>query len=339
MYFSPIPFSFLSSPKYNNYSEVYVYFSPTCIYSFALYVRVIDYTCNFILCVFNWHINGTSWSENAAFKKLSFYDLSMLIRASLVAQTVKKLLAIQETWVWSLDRDDLLEKEMATHTSVLAWRISWTEEPCGLQSMGLQRVEHNCANNALIFMMIHVDLVHPVQQLCILLNEYIRIYIFFLFMDTFVHYLYFYYVIYAFIQLKIMLQYLCTVFPQYTCVRVSLISLKSMLILQCEIVGATHSSVLAWTIPGMGEPGGLQSMGSHRVRHDWSNLAAAAGLLELYLKLLNFSTACLCQLTLPLAMYEGCIVLKSLLTHGIARLFNFSFNGCEILFHRRIIRG
>ena len=41
---------------------------------------------------------------------------------------------------------------------------------------------------------------------------------------------------------------------------------------------ATHSSVLAWKIPGMGEPGGLSSLGSHRVGHDWSNLAAAAGL-------------------------------------------------------------
>ena len=87
-------------------------------------------------------------------------------------------------------------------------------------------------------------------------------------MDTFVHYLYFYYVIYAFIQLKIMLQYLCIVFPQCACVRVSLISLKSVLRLQCEIVGATHSSVLAWRSPGTGEPEGLPSIGSHRVRHD-----------------------------------------------------------------------
>ena len=158
-------------------------------------------------------------------------------------------------------------------------------------------------------------------------------------MDTFVHYLYFYYVIYAFIQLKIMLQYLCIVFPQCACVRVSLISLKSVLRLQCEIVGATHSSVLAWRSPGTGEPGGLPSMGSHRVRHDWSGLAAAAGFLELYLKLLNFSTACSCQFTLPLAMYEGCIVLTSLSTHGIARLLNFSFNGCKILFHCKIIGG
>ena len=56
--------------------------------------------------------------------------------ASLVAQTVKNLLTKWETWVQSLCREDPLEEEMATHSSILAWRISWTEEPGGLQSMG-----------------------------------------------------------------------------------------------------------------------------------------------------------------------------------------------------------
>ena len=50
----------------------------------------------------------------------------------------------QETQVLSLVWEDSLEKEMATHSSILAWRIPWTEEPGGLQSMGLQRVGHNC---------------------------------------------------------------------------------------------------------------------------------------------------------------------------------------------------
>ena len=63
--------------------------------------------------------------------------------ASLVAQTVKNLLAMQETWVPSLGWEDPLEKEMATHSSILAWRIPWTEEPGRLQSMGLQRVRHD----------------------------------------------------------------------------------------------------------------------------------------------------------------------------------------------------
>ena len=54
---------------------------------------------------------------------------------------------MQETWVWSLGQEDLLEKGMATHSSILAWRISWTEEPGSLQSMGSQRVGHNWATN------------------------------------------------------------------------------------------------------------------------------------------------------------------------------------------------
>ena len=56
---------------------------------------------------------------------------------------VKNLPAIQETWVRSLCREDPLEKEMATHSSVLAWRIPWTEEPGRLRSMGSQRIGHD----------------------------------------------------------------------------------------------------------------------------------------------------------------------------------------------------
>ena len=56
---------------------------------------------------------------------------------SLVAQMVKNLPAMQETWVQFLGRDDPLEKGMATYASILAWRIPWTKEPGGLQSMGL----------------------------------------------------------------------------------------------------------------------------------------------------------------------------------------------------------
>ena len=56
------------------------------------------------------------------------------------AQLVKNLPAVQETRVRSLAWEDTLEKEMATHSSILAWKISWTEEPGGVQSMGLQRV-------------------------------------------------------------------------------------------------------------------------------------------------------------------------------------------------------
>ena len=63
--------------------------------------------------------------------------------ASLVAQSVKNLPAVQETQVRSLGWEDPLEKEMATHSSILAWKISWTEEPGGLQSVGSQRVMYD----------------------------------------------------------------------------------------------------------------------------------------------------------------------------------------------------
>ena len=62
--------------------------------------------------------------------------------ASLVAQMVKCLPTMRETWVLSLGWEDPLEEDMATHSSTLAWKIPWTEEPGGLQSMGLQRVGH-----------------------------------------------------------------------------------------------------------------------------------------------------------------------------------------------------
>ena len=66
-----------------------------------------------------------------------------MYRTSLVAQTVKRLPTMRETWVQSLGQEDLLEKEMASHSSTLAWKIPWTEEPGGLQSMGSHRVGHD----------------------------------------------------------------------------------------------------------------------------------------------------------------------------------------------------
>ena len=63
--------------------------------------------------------------------------------SSLAAQLVKNLPAMQETWARSLGQEDPLEKGKATHSGVLAWRIPWTEEPGGLQSMGLQRAGHD----------------------------------------------------------------------------------------------------------------------------------------------------------------------------------------------------
>ena len=67
--------------------------------------------------------------------------------ASLVAQMVKNPPAVQETWVRTLGWKDILEKGMSAHSSILARRIPWTEEPGGLQSTGSQRVEHDRATN------------------------------------------------------------------------------------------------------------------------------------------------------------------------------------------------
>ena len=61
----------------------------------------------------------------------------------LVAQTVRNMPAVQETWVRSLGQEDPLEKGMATHSSTLAWGIPWTEEPGGLQSTGSLRIRHD----------------------------------------------------------------------------------------------------------------------------------------------------------------------------------------------------
>ena len=77
---------------------------------------------------------------------MRFFSVIMFLTAfiaSLVAQTVKSLPAIWETWVRSLGQEDPLQKEMATHSSTLAWEIPWMDEPGRLQSMGLQRVGHD----------------------------------------------------------------------------------------------------------------------------------------------------------------------------------------------------
>ena len=86
--------------------------------------------------------------------------------ASLVAQIVKRLPAVRETWVRSLGWEDPLEKEMATHSSTLAWKIPRTVEPCRLQSMGSQRVRHDWATS------LHFTLV-SVKYLVVQLLSYV----------------------------------------------------------------------------------------------------------------------------------------------------------------------
>ena len=117
---------------------------------------------------------------------------------SLVAQLVKRLSTMREAQVRALGWEDPLEKEMAIHSSTIAWKIPWTEEPGRLQSMGLQGRTR--------------------------LSDF-----------TFTFHFH---------------------------------------ALEKEM--ATHSTILAWRIPGTGEPDGLPSLGSHKVGHDWSDLAAAA---------------------------------------------------------------
>ena len=80
----------------------------------------------------------------------AFLDIERYLEASLptsfVAQMVKNLHEMQETWVRSLGWDDPLEKEMATHSSILAWKIPWTEEPGRLQSTGSQKSQTRLSN-------------------------------------------------------------------------------------------------------------------------------------------------------------------------------------------------
>ena len=84
-------------------------------------------------------------------------------RASLVAQIVKNLPATQETWVWSLGQADPLEKETATYSSILAWRIPWTEEP-GLKSTVSQRVRHDWATHTFTLTSPATQLTHGLFQ-------------------------------------------------------------------------------------------------------------------------------------------------------------------------------
>ena len=70
-------------------------------------------------------------------------NCSIIFKASLLAQTVKNLPTVQETWIQSLGWEDPLEKKMATQSNILAWRVLWIEEPGGLQFMGSQRVRHD----------------------------------------------------------------------------------------------------------------------------------------------------------------------------------------------------
>ena len=98
------------------------------------------------------HYFASVWDQWNCAVVWAFFGIAFLWD-SLVASSVKCLPAMQETQVWSLGQEDPLEKEMATHSSILAWRIPWTEEPAGLQSTGSQRVGHDWATWLSLFLL------------------------------------------------------------------------------------------------------------------------------------------------------------------------------------------
>ena len=86
------------------------------------------------------------WTSEGIFSSLKAHNLKVHMLGDLgfpSALAVKNLPSMQETWVQSLDREDPLKEVMAAHANILAWRISWTDEPGGLQSVGSQRVRHD----------------------------------------------------------------------------------------------------------------------------------------------------------------------------------------------------
>ena len=160
-----------------------------------------------------------------------------------VAQMVKNLPAMQETQVWSLGQEHLLEKGMATHSSILAWRIPWTEEPGMLQSMGC-RVEHNWATNIATHTHIYPScLKPPAAVVCWLVSP-------------------------------------STYSRSSSKCSFSLLHYFSLVIIPISIKHTTRSPIwkkksappvfLPGESPWTEEPGGLQSTGLQRVRHNWS---------------------------------------------------------------------
>ena len=98
---------------------------------------------------------GHDWETNTFTFQIKFLKSITF----LMAQTVKNLPAMHEIWVWFLGQEDPLEKQIATQSSILAWRISWTQEPCRPRSMGSQRVGHDWVNNTFTFHQIYFEFI------------------------------------------------------------------------------------------------------------------------------------------------------------------------------------
>ena len=102
---------------------------------------------------------------------LLFISLSCLTALALVVHMVKNMPGVQKTQVRSLGQEDPLEKRMATHSSILAWRTSWTEEPGGLQSMVSQRVRHDWDTFTMTLVLCWIGVVNWAPLSCFLLLE------------------------------------------------------------------------------------------------------------------------------------------------------------------------
>ena len=132
-------------------------FSKSCAWIFPLYLLRMNYCINHTQSleekVCNFLQQSFSYGDHIPLRivKCTWKSWPLKFEASLVAQMVKNPPAVWETWVWSLGWGDPLEKGMATHSSILAWRIPWTQEPGKVQSMGSQRVRHDWTTNTFTF--------------------------------------------------------------------------------------------------------------------------------------------------------------------------------------------
>ena len=127
----------------------------------------------FILFIFHSLLNFVSPIFSITMTCCKYLISIHLWHASQVALVVKNLPAKPgdiEMWVWSLGEEDPLEKEMATHSSILAWRIPWTEEPSGLQSMGSQRVGHDWVTNTFFLSGLNIHF-HLVENQCLIFSQ------------------------------------------------------------------------------------------------------------------------------------------------------------------------
>ena len=113
--------------------------------------------------LFNWNISSSNFLRQGKWAGIEFLRLDMLkYFSSLMARIVKNPPTIQETRVWSLGREDPMEKEMATCSNILAWRIQWTEERGGLLSITSQRAGHNWVTNTTsIYNLGSVEIIFP----------------------------------------------------------------------------------------------------------------------------------------------------------------------------------